>query len=44
MFKNHEIKRKYISLVKGNFKEKSGTIDIGIKRIENSTKMKVYSI
>ena len=41
MFKNHEIKRKYISLVKGNFKEKRGTIDIGIKRIENSTKMKV---
>ena len=44
MFKNHEIKRKYISLVKGNFKEKRGTIDIGIKRIENSTKMKVSAL
>lgn len=41
MLKNHEIEKKYICLVKGNLKEKWGTINLPIKRIPGTTKMKI---
>lgn len=41
MLKNHEIEKKYICLVKGNLKEKCGTINLPIKRIPGTTKMKI---
>jgi len=41
MLKKHEIKRKYICLVKGNFKERFGTINLPIKREQGTTKMRI---
>lgn len=41
MLKEHKIKRKYITLIKGKIKEKTGTIDLPIKRKKGETKMKI---
>ncbi|BAL81341.1 RluA family pseudouridine synthase [Caldisericum exile] len=41
MLKRHEIKRKYICLVKGNFKEKVGIINLPLKREQGTTRMRV---
>ncbi len=41
MLKEHSIKRKYIALVKGNFKEKSGVINLPIMRKQGETKMTI---
>ncbi|MGB9694952.1 MAG: RluA family pseudouridine synthase [Caldisericaceae bacterium] len=41
MLKEHQIKRKYIALVKGNFKERTGTINLPIKRKQGETKMTI---
>jgi 23S rRNA pseudouridine1911/1915/1917 synthase len=41
MLKEHSIKRKYIALVKGRLKEKTGTVDLPIKRKNGETKMKI---
>ncbi|MFU2158489.1 RluA family pseudouridine synthase [Caldisericum sp. AR60] len=41
MLKRHEIKRRYICLVKGNFKETFGTINLPLKREQGTTKMRV---
>jgi 23S rRNA pseudouridine1911/1915/1917 synthase len=41
MLKEHSIKRKYIALVKGNFKEHTGIINLPIKRKQGETKMKI---
>lgn len=41
MLKKHEIKRRYICLVKGNFKERVGTINLPIKREQGTTRMRI---
>ena len=41
MLKKHEIKRRYICLVKGTFKERTGTINLPLKREQGTTKMRV---
>jgi len=41
MLKEHSIKRKYLALVKGNFKERKGTINLPIKRKQGETKMTI---
>lgn len=41
LFKQHQIKRKYIALVKGAFTKKEGIIDLPLRRREGEAKMRV---
>jgi 23S rRNA pseudouridine1911/1915/1917 synthase len=41
MLKEHNIKRRYIALIKGKLKEKTGIIDLPIKRKKGETKMTI---
>jgi 23S rRNA pseudouridine1911/1915/1917 synthase len=41
MLKEHNVKRRYIALVKGKLKEKTGIIDLPIKRKKGETKMTI---
>jgi len=41
MLKEHKIKRKYLTLIKGKINEKTGTIDLPIKRKKGQAKMTI---